>query len=516
MKKLIILLLLLSNWLFLYSWVNAQTIRIVSRDEIAKQNTDLTRADVFNFFAWYFDDKIPESYKYINLNFTGLDKDSKVYSSLQKLVYLNLLENKRWNIEINKYFNKYLFFKYAEKIFSQKFLWNFNISKIKKQNTTYGDILLLKSLINANNYKINFLNNQNKKIEEKKQIFLNVYKTLQTSFYNKDKLDKIKMFNEATQWLVKWAWDKFTVYFPPVENKWFEQSLKWEYEWIWAYVDMEQAWVFKVISPISWSPAEKAWLRWWDIILKVNWKEIKPENSLSEIISWIKWKAWTKVILTVKRWTNIFDITVIRWKITIKDIDYKILNSRTFYIKLRIFWPTIAKDFREALLKLKTYRNVDKVVVDLRNNPGWYLGQVTDILSYFVKAWDPVAVVKYPNNIKKIYSSKGYNLVDFSKYKIVILQNSWSASASEIMIWWIKDYYPKTQLIGTKTYWKGSVQTIKEYVDGSSLKYTIAKWFTWKSETWIDWIWIQPTIEMKADYKRWEIDEALQRAIRLK
>jgi carboxyl-terminal processing protease len=89
------------------------------------------------------------------------------------------------------------------------------------------------------------------------------------------------------------------------------------------------------------------------------------------------------------------------------------------------------------------------------------------------------------------------------------------------MIGTIKDYFPKTIIIGETSYWKGSVQTIKTYKDGSSLKYTIAKWFTWKTETWIDWIGITPDIEMKDDSKNSfiknnKLDKVLEKAKSIK
>jgi carboxyl-terminal processing protease len=101
--------------------------------------------------------------------------------------------------------------------------------------------------------------------------------------------------------------------------------------------------------------------------------------------------------------------------------------------------------------------------------------------------------------------SEGQDLIDFTKRKIVILINEWSASASEIMAWTIKDYLPQnTRTIGEKSYGKWSVQSLDTYVDGSSFKYTIAKWFTGKSQTGIDGIGIRPDIEVKFDQKLWK------------
>jgi carboxyl-terminal processing protease len=292
--------------------------------------------------------------------------------------------------------------------------------------------------------------------------------------------------------------------------------LNWKYEWIWAYVDMEIPWEFKIISAISWTPAEKSWLKWWDIVTFVNEKEITKENTVNEVVSWIKWPAWTKVKLTIKRWEETFVLEIERAKIVIKEVDYKTINNNIFYIQIRTFWNTVKSEFETALISMNENRNINTLILDLRNNPGWYLDQVTDMLGFFVELDKPTAVIKY-KDYKTTSTSKWYELIDFSKYKIIILQNTWTASASEIMIWTIKDYYPNAILIWEKTYWKWSVQTIKPYSDWSALKYTIAKWFTWKSETWIDLIWIKPDIEEKIDeekYKEW-YDSQLQKAIEM-
>ncbi len=205
---------------------------------------------------------------------------------------------------------------------------------------------------------------------------------------------------------------------------------------------------------------------------------------------------------------------MIRWKIIIKDVEYKLLKNNTFYIGIKSFWNNVTENFKKSLELLKNNWRIKKVIIDLRNNWWWYLWEVVNILWYFIPAWEPVAVVKYQDDLKKYYS-KGIEFIDFSKYKIIVLQNSWTASASEILIWTLKDYFPKLVIIWEKSYWKGSVQSIKSYIDWSSLKFTVAKWFTWKTETWIDWIWITPDIELEFDiekYKKYEIDNQLEKA----
>lgn len=483
------------------------------------KNVNLKREEVFKFFWDNINKIIPESYKYIDLKFVDVKNTdwNDLYDSLQKLVYFDLIKNLPVKINKDSDFNAYGFYKLAEKVFWTIILDGTQKEALLKRNVVKDDldkvIKYSQEAILKQNKELLTEQTNNYKLQEKKEIFKDVYSTLLKEHYDKDKIDEVKYVEWAIEWLTNSIWDKFTVYFPPTESKDFYDALSWEYEWIWSYVDMETPWVLKIVTPIAWTPSEKAWLKGWDIVLKIDWKEIKKENSISEVISWIKWPAWTKVILTINRDWKISDIEVIRDKITVKDVEYKNLSDDTFYIQIRSFWDHVLTDFKKSLEELKTKSNVKKVIIDLRNNGWGYLASVTDMLWYFVPKDEPTAVVKYIWNDETSYSM-WYDLIDFNKYKLIILQNSWTASASEIMIWTIKDYFKNSVIIWENSYWKWSVQTIRAYRDWSSLKYTIAKWFTWKTQTWIDKVWIKPDIELELnieDFKKW-IDNQLDKA----
>lgn len=520
MKKRLVILLTLSL-LFSFNttfWAkiekNPITIQVVEKN----QTKELTRWEALTFY-WNYFKEIPESYKYISLNFKWVTKDTDLYKALQKLIYLDLLENTKINIYSDKKVNALTFYKLWEKILWTPFINLEETNSLKKRNAIEPD---MRRVINSmrkveekteiDDFKIDW---SSKELDMKQAIFIDAYNTILESHYDRNTIDEVKLWDSAISWVAKWANDKYTAYFPPVENKNFQEGLNWEYEWIWSYVDMENPWVVKIVSPISWSPSQKAWLKWWDIVTKVDWKEITIKNSLQEVVSWIKWPAWTNVVLTIIRDKKELEITVVREKIIIKDIEFELINDKTFVISVKSFWETVSAHFELALNELKKHNNVNKVIIDLRNNWWWYLEEVSDILSHFVPEWEITAYVEYLSWDKE-YKSRWYDLIDFSKYKIILLQNSWTASASEIMIWTIKDYYPSSQTIGETTYWKWSVQTIKSYTDWSSLKYTIAKWFTWKSRTWIDWVGIKPDIELEQDLKNINNDNVLNKAINIR
>jgi len=109
-------------------------------------------------------------------------------------------------------------------------------------------------------------------------------------------------------------------------------------------------------------------------------------------------------------------------------------------------------------------------------------------------------------------------ILDLNKYEVVILQNGGSASASEIFTGTIKDYFPNTTIIWEQSFGKWSVQTLKNYYDGSTLKLTTAKWFTGKTRTTIEWVGITPDIVVPYDLEKWtklKIDNQLKQALDL-
>jgi carboxyl-terminal processing protease len=467
------------------------------------------------YYADFFRPLTPDSYKYIALNFKDIQEWTDLYDWLQILVYHNLLNNTSTRILKNKNMNAYVFYKYSDQILWINSLKWKNALPLRKINATKNDFKIIKDIFYKEISLIKKRKSEND-IQSKKVILDDVFNTLTTQHYDKDTTSKVDLINKAIEWLAQWTWDKHTTYFPPVKNENFLQWLSWEFEWIGAYVEMETPWVFKIVSPITGSPAYKAGLKWWDIVTKVDNKEITKDVSSSEVISWIKWPKWTKVTLTINRKWKIFDLDVIRDKIIIKDIETELINRYTFYINISNFWPHVSNEYKKALEELKENKYVNKIIIDVRNNGGWYLDQVTDMLSYMVPEWENTAIIKYLE-WNKTYKSAWYELIDFGKYKIVVLQNSWTASASEILAGTIKDYYPESTSIWEQSYGKWSVQKLKQYKDWSLLKYTVARWYTWWTETSISWVGLTPDIKLELDmerYKKYNTDNQLDKALK--
>lgn len=281
------------------------------------------------------------------------------------------------------------------------------------------------------------------------------------------------------------------MYFPPTESKNFEDALAGEFEGIGAYVDMEIPGVLKIVSPFSGSPAERAGLKSGDIIKMVDGFSIDEKISLSDAVGKIKGPAGTTVQLKINRNGTLMEIPVKREKITIDYVSYRKLESGIPYLQITTFGEGTLTSFAKAADWIsKNGTDTDKLIIDLRNNPGGSMEEVAAILSYFVPKGESVVKIRY-RDTKSSVESSGVEK-PLSLRKIAILINGGSASASEIMAGTIKDYFPKTLIVGEKSYGKGSVQSFVPYSDGSSLKYTIARWFTGKTEIGIDGVGIIP------------------------
>ncbi len=432
----------------------------------------------------------PKSYEYISLNFQRVPTNSQIELALKKLVYHDVIENASVALP-----------------FSQEISKEFE-NAIKRKITT----------LNQENktLHIELWNTQSQtQLSEKERVFYDVLNTLQDSHVYKDEFSQDDLLDAAITGLTEWTDDSYTTYFPPARSTTLYQSLDGEYEWVWAYVEMPEPGVIIVVSPIVWWPAEEVWIKGGDRVTHVDGQEITEDISLQEAVSWIKWPSGTRVELTVLRGEEELVFSVVRQKIVLKDVEHEKLSSDTYYIQIKNFGDSVDTEFQEALSVISDDRSVDRIIFDLRNNPGGYLHKASSVLSYFLDEWSPAAVIRAGDEETR-YISAWYDLIDFEDYELIFLQNSWSASASEIMIGTVKDYFPDAIVIGEQSFWKWSVQTLRPYRDGSTLKYTSAKWYTGKSNTGIDGVWIIPDIELLFDRERWETykkDNQLERAL---
>ena len=237
------------------------------------------------------------------------------------------------------------------------------------------------------------------------------------------------------------------------------------------------------------SPAEKSGLKKGDIIVSVDNIKIN-DLSLEDVSNLIRGLPDTKVKLGIIRNNSpkpiYLDIT--RGNIKVNPVDYKILEKDIGYIKITDFNPYATTYTKEALQEFNK-KNIDKIILDLRDNPGGLLPQAINIAELFVPE-GPIVHIRTNKGITTHISTN-----QNPKYKLVVLINENSASASEILAGAIKERQGGT-LVGKKTYGKGTVQTMLPLPDGSILKLTTAEYLL-PNKTSIHKKGIEPIIEVE-------------------
>ena len=501
------------------SWIVLFCVQVFS----THASQALTREDFF-VNIWNVIE-VPNSYKYIELFYSDVEKESRLYDALQKIVYLWKLENSWKSIKPHSILSSQQVYAILSKIADTNRAYIVNPAWINSheslsENIANLDVFFIDRILPAedsvNQHEWNSVSSS--EVENKLLILENVYENLRINHVDNDSFTDEDLIDWAIKWLAEGTKDPYTIYFPRKENQVFQDSLNWEYEWIWAYVNMTSTWWFIIEWIIPWSPAELWGLRSWDKVLKIDDYTIKSTDSAQEVIQIIKGPKWSQVKLFISRgWTEVF-LELTRWSVKLEDISTELLNNQTFYIALQNFDTEIWENFWKAIAELEQHKWVDKLILDLRWNPGWYLDQTQEILSWFIEKWKATSVIEYKSGLESLLSNRWEN-IDIKKYEIIILIDGWTASASEIIALSLKDYFPDAvTLVWEQTFWKWSVQTQRYYPDGSALKYTIAKWYSWNTKISIDWLWITPDIIIPFDvesYNSLGTDTQLEKALNL-
>jgi carboxyl-terminal processing protease len=233
--------------------------------------------------------------------------------------------------------------------------------------------------------------------------------------------------------------------------------------------------VLTVIAPIEGTPAYRAGIRAGDKILKID-ERLTDGMSSEQAVNLIRGKKGTQVVLTISRkeFSEPREFTLTRDIIQVPVISWSIKDGDIAYVRIYQFSGNLPEKFRNVVSEaLKS--NAKKMILDLRNNPGGYLEAAVDIASWFLPKGSVVLKEEFRDNENDDYRSKGYSALQ--NFPVVVLVNNGSASASEILAGALKDI-KGVKLIGEKTFGKGSVQQVETLPDDSSLKITVAKWFT--------------------------------------
>jgi carboxyl-terminal processing protease len=348
-------------------------------------------------------------------------------------------------------------------------------------------------------------------------LFWDVWQRLHLYYIDAKTLDTQKLVYGAISGMVDAAGDPYTTFFPPDENKAFEEDISGTFQGIGAQLELIDNKII-IQTPLKGTPAEKAGLKPMDWIVKVNNEETTGWTT-TQAAAKIKGKKGTSVTLTIlhENATKTVDITIVRDDIIVASVDSWVKkptditeisnatgsaalvgsNQSIAYIALSRFGDRTNDEWIKAVdtvVQAEKTQNIKGLVFDLRNNPGGYLDGAVFVASEFIKNGVIVTQTNSDGTQNALSVNRQGKLNDIP---MVVLINKGSASAAEIVAGALKDHKRAT-IVGETSFGKGSVQTPQELTGGASLHVTTGKWLLPSGE-WINKKGITPDVEVKSD-----------------
>lgn len=330
-----------------------------------------------------------------------------------------------------------------------------------------------------------------------------VYGILQSSYYDIEKLNTGKMLNSALKAYVDAIDDPYTIYMDSEQNSGFQEELKWtsDFEGIWAVISKKDYYI-QIDEIVKGSPAFNAGLKMLDRIVMINtW--FTKSLDVNEAVAKIRGPKWTSIKLTIERIAKdgtktSFEKEITRDKLIIPSVNGKIItwdNKQVFgYINISIIGEETENLLKKTISELKTQK-VQGIILDLRGNWWGLLPVSVQVASHFIPKGKLVVSTKYTTFEDEKLVSEGY--ADYQNIPMVVLVDWLTASAWEIIALALQEQIG-AQLVGTQTFGKWSIQTMDEFDDGASLKYTVGKRYTPNGEN-INTTWATPDIVVEFD-----------------
>ena len=349
-------------------------------------------------------------------------------------------------------------------------------------------------------------------------LFWGVWGSIQEKYVNRP-VPKEQLFYGALEGMVASLGDPYSVFLNPEVAQKFKQELSGQFEGIGAEIGIKKE-RLTIIAPLSDTPADRAGLKPGDKVYAID--DLDTIGiSLEEAVSLIRGEKGTKVVLTIMRktWDKPKDIEIIRATIDIQTVKWEVLapsktegeNSNIGYIRVSHFDEKTENAFGAAVEELLR-RNIQGIILDLRNNPGGYLDTAVNIAGFWIG--NRVAVIEQFSE-DKLREYRAHGRGQFGDMKTVVLVNQGSASGAEIIAGALQDWN-KAVVMGEITFGKGSVQELETLKDDSALKLTVAYWLTPKKR-FINEAGIVPDIEVELteeDYDN-DRDPQLNKALEL-
>ena len=316
-----------------------------------------------------------------------------------------------------------------------------------------------------------------------------VYKTLMNGYVDKN-ISKDNLINGALKGMSDAAGDPYTTYLVNEETAAIDETLTGSFGGIGAELRSENNKVI-ISNTREGTPSQKIGLQENDVILKVDGEDMEGK-SISYVVSKVRGEVGTDVTLTIQRGSQELEVKITRAKISIETVKGTVdeTDPTIGHVKINSFAKNTAQEVENTVTDLRQ-KGVKKFIFDVRYNPGGLLDQALAISNMFVEEGKTILNIEDRNGKITAYkASKEYGTFKITE-PYVLLVNEGSASASEILAGALKES-ANAKLIGSKTYGKGTVQSVVDVSKNAELKYTTAKWLT-PNETWIHKTGIEPT-----------------------
>ena len=306
-------------------------------------------------------------------------------------------------------------------------------------------------------------------------------------------IDDTKMYYGAMKGLVSSVGDPFTRFVQPKELEEENLEMEGEYGGLGIYITSREGRTI-VIAPIENTPADRAGLKPLDEIVKVDDKVVIGMTS-DEVVKLMRGPAGKPVTIGVRRKSveKMLEFKIVREIIKIKTVRLEMLGGRIAYIKINQFNLKTDTELKAVMNSAKS-KKATGILLDLRNNPGGLLNSCVDVTSQFISGGVVVGMDgRFEKAKETLYAVEG----KATKLPVVALVNEGSASAAEILAGALKDH-KRAKIVGTKTFGKGSVQSLFNLPDNSGIYITIAR-YTTPSGYVIDHKGLEPNIKVAGE-----------------
>lgn len=334
-------------------------------------------------------------------------------------------------------------------------------------------------------------------------LFWDAWRIIQEQHIGRENLDYEKMLHGAIQGMVESLEDPHTRFLTPQDSEIFLQDMEGFFEGVGMEIGIREE-KLQVIAPLENTPAQKAGLRAGDKIIKID-NQSTSGITIEQAVMLIRGEKGTEVVLTISReeWLTPQNITVTRARIEIPSLSWEIKENNIAHIKLHHFSATADLDFQKIALEILN-SPAEKIILDLRNNPGGYLNVAKKITGWFLQRGQIIAIECFSEEGKQTeHRARGNEKL--LTYPIVILINQGSASGSEILASALRDNRG-IKIIGQTSFGKGAIQQLRKMKQGAHLKVTVANWLTPKGKL-IAEKGLTPDIEIEMTFEDMQADK---------